>query len=350
MQISERDLTFNIIYMPGTFRLLRVFLLSLLDHSASCRFRLISNGCGEEEMCLIQVFCARYPRLSWQVVATGTPRAHGEVLSLLQEQEESPVFAFMDSDIFATAPFLEELLTAAGTADAVFSCSPFWAAGRGLRASRESMVLSGVFNELADGTCVGGSYFAVYDNQKLSLCRAETTVDLGLYLWRQIPGRLRRELRAAGKKKGIYDTGKLVNILLGHRGAALTFRISPGLFHVGGISLVASPRTETRLRTRLRMAMPPVLLALYRTLRAGQAVSLEESRALAQRELQRSSISRRCCSVLSAFAGLAVDNSDACTHPGIEEELEVLESRLKLVLQTYGLEIQGGPVPDRRCS
>ncbi len=324
----------NIIYMPGTFKLLSVFLLSLLEHSSSCRFHLVSNGSEEEELRLIQGFCGRYPRLSREVVATGTPMAHGEVLSLLQEKEESSVFAFMDSDILATAPFLEDLLTAARSADAVFSCTPFWAAEGALRASRESMVLSGVFNELADGTCVGGSYFAIYDNQKLSQCRAETTVDLGLYLWRQIPRWLRSELRTAGKVKGIYDTGKLANILLGHRGAALTFRISPSLFHVGGISLVASPRIETRLRTRLRMALPPGLLALYRTLRVGQAISPEESRALAERELLRSTISRHCCSMLSVFAGLEVDKSDAHSHPGIEEKLEALESRLRLVLQT----------------
>ena len=224
--------------------------------------------------------------------------------------------------------------------------------GRGgpLRASRESMVLSGIFNELADGSCLGGAYFSIYDNRKLSLCRAETTVDLGLYLWRQIPRQVRGELRAAGKVKGIYDTGKLFNILLGHRGAALTFKISPSLIHVGGVSLVASPRLEKRLRIRLRSALPSGLLALYRTLRAGQPISSEESRALVERRLQRSTISRHCCSVLSAFAGLAVDNSDARNHPGMEEKLEALESHLRLLLRTYGLELQRGPGPDGRCS
>ena len=344
MQISERDLTFNIIYVPGTFKLLRVFLLSLLEHSSSCRFRLVSNGCGDEELRAIQDFCGSYPRLGWQVVGTGAPLAHGEVLSLLQEQEESSLFAFMDSDIFATAPFLENLLAAARGADAIFSCTPFWATDRCLRASRDSMVLSGAFNELADGTCVGTSYFAVYDNQKLSRCRAETAVGLRLYLWRQIPRRLCRELRAAGKVKGIYDTGKLVNILLGHRGASLTFKISPGLFHVGGISLVAC-KTENRLRTYLRMRMPPGLLALYRTFRVGQTVSFDESRALVERELLRSTVSGHCCSVLSSLAGLRVDNSHARDHPGLEEKLKALESHLTLIFQTYGRELQRAPAP-----
>ena len=303
MQISERDLTFNIIYMPGTFKLLGVFLLSLLEHSSSCRFHLVSNGCGDEELRVIQGFCGSYPRLGWQVVGTGAPLAHGEVLSLLQEQEESPFFAFMDSDIFATAPFLENLLAAARGADAVFSCIPLWATDQCLRASRDSMVLSGAFNELADGTCVGTSYFAVYDNQKLSRCRAETAVDLRLYLWRQIPRRLCRELRAAGKVKGIYDTGKLVNILLGHRGASLTFKISAGLFHVGGISLVAWPKTGKRFRAYLRMRMPPALLALYRSFRVGQAVSCDESRALVESccEGRFPGTAARCCPHLRVF-------------------------------------------------
>ncbi len=53
--------------------------------------------------------------------------------------------------------------------------------------------------------------------------------------------------------------------------------MSPGLFHVGGISLVASPKTEERFRTYLRMRMPPALLAPYRSFRVGQAVSCDES-------------------------------------------------------------------------
>ena len=345
MQISERDLTFNIIYVPGTFKLLRVFLLSLLEHSSSCRFRLVSNGCGDEELRAIQDFCGSYPRLGWQVVGTGAPLAHGEVLSLLQEQEESSLFAFMDSDIFATAPFLENLLAAARGADAIFSCTPFWATDRCLRASRDSMVLSGAFNELADGTCVGTSYFAVYDNQKLSRCRAETAVGLRLYLWRQIPRRLCRELRAAGKVKGIYRHGKAGQHFAGAPGCLPHFQDQPR-------SVSCRRDQPGRLQDRKPSPDLPSYEDASRT-----ACSLSYLQSGADGQLRREpspggerTVAKHGLRALLLGVVLTRGSSGgqfACPGPSRSgrKTQSPREPPLTLIFQTYGRELQRAPAP-----
>ncbi len=233
---ANSQLTFHIIYVPGTVRHLRLFLLSLVEHSVSCRFRLVSNGCSPTEVQMLQRLCRQDDRLELIEVARDRPLPHGRVLTLLQQGESSGTFAFMDSDIFATSEFLSPFLERADDLDAVFSCPPIWSTPEYEVMRPEFGCLAGAYQHLDDGTCVGSSYFAIYDSERLQHCIDETGVTFDLYPWSQIPAVVQRELVDQGRQKALYDTGKLLNILLESRGCGVAHLSLPNLVHVGGIS------------------------------------------------------------------------------------------------------------------
>jgi hypothetical protein len=86
--------TFNILFVPGTVLNLAPFILSILDASADCSVRLVSNGCNAQEDQILAAMASAERRLSFCKIKTKRPLDHGVVLSTLQRNEESPVFAF----------------------------------------------------------------------------------------------------------------------------------------------------------------------------------------------------------------------------------------------------------------
>ncbi|NRD89679.1 hypothetical protein C8024_09775 [Sphingopyxis sp. BSNA05] len=106
------QITFNIIYTPGTVIHLLPFVQSLLRQSAA-RFRLVDNGCMMPERRILENFVKTHERLElWQMSGDGC-RPHGEVLDALFALETPGPFAFMDSDIVASGPFLDDVLDTA---------------------------------------------------------------------------------------------------------------------------------------------------------------------------------------------------------------------------------------------
>jgi len=261
MAVPE-SIQFKIIFVPGTVRRLAPFVLSLLDASIDCRFCLVSNGCRPEEDRILADLAKTDPRLTFQRVGQGIPLSHGVALSQLQRQEKSPIFAFMDSDIFATGDFVQEFDWSPSQSIARFSCPPVWSSHELEKLPKQFGVLSGTYNRLHDDFCVGSSYFAVYDNDRLTQFVRRTGIDFEYALWTRLPRRIRRQLKQAGKQMLIYDTGKLLNILLQlDTGANLDFRKLTTLEHIGAVScrVLYQPRGPVRgvLRS-VAQAMPRV--------------------------------------------------------------------------------------------
>ena len=82
------DLTFHIVFCPGTVRYLRLAVLSLLRHS-DYRYRLVGNGLGRAELMELRAFCQTSPRLEYLPVPTTALLPHGIVLSLLQARRSA---------------------------------------------------------------------------------------------------------------------------------------------------------------------------------------------------------------------------------------------------------------------
>jgi hypothetical protein len=117
------DLKFNIIFVPGTVRYLRLGVLSLLKHS-SYRYCLVANCLGEEERSMLEKICDRSERLEYFYYPSKVVMDHGTILNILFQRENSEYFCMADSDIFAIGPFVEEMEEQLLECDVLSSCMP----------------------------------------------------------------------------------------------------------------------------------------------------------------------------------------------------------------------------------
>lgn len=228
-------LTFNIIYTPGVVNYLQLFILSLLKWS-NCSFRLISNGCQLEEVQLLRRFCRDNPRLEFLNLPSKKMMKHGDVLDYLQSIETSEYFCFMDPDILATGEFLNEFLPYLKNYVGVFSGFPIWC-------KNEEQILQDTFpkmfgrhNLTSSGLCIGGTFFAIYDNTVLRQLIHSTGISFNKYTWQEVPIQYQKCFTQMNLDKETYDTGKVLNLLLIDQGASLIFKEIPSLKHIGGIS------------------------------------------------------------------------------------------------------------------
>ncbi len=262
------ELRFNIIFTPGTVAALRVFVLSLLHHTGpECTFRLVTNGCDDAEVAILRRFCAISDRLAFYrfIENRRSPlkiSQHGTVLNHLITLETLPHFCFMDSDIFALGDFVAEIRPFLNTHAALFSCPPVWTIPSDRIAPSEHHVFGGPHTTTDAGVLLGGSYFCVYAIKPLRALMAQTGVTFHKYvrpgamkhprLKSRIKARIvflrsplwsqRTALQRLGVRADLYDTGKLINLLLQARGHTLKEVQLRTLRHLGGISIEARQR------------------------------------------------------------------------------------------------------------
>ena len=227
--------TFHIIYTPGVVKYLRLFILSLLRWS-DCSFRLVANGCLSEEIRDLRAFCHKNPRLEFLRLPSKKMMKHGDALNYLQLIEPSDYFCFMDPDILVTGEFLEEFIPCLEQNVGVFSGFPIWCESEEQILPETFPKIFGRHNITSDGLCIGGTFFAIYNNIKLSQIIQSTGISFDQYTWQQIPEQYQRQIAEMGLKKETYDTGKVLNLLLLAQKHSLIFKEIPSLKHIGGIS------------------------------------------------------------------------------------------------------------------
>jgi len=233
MQTSE--LQFNIIYTPGTVRYLTPFIKTLLQWS-DCRYRLVANGCLAAERELLAAISRLDDRLELLVMPQPHMAPHGETLDYLHQRTDSDHFCFMDSDIVATGPFMDEFRSDIEQADLFSSCLPLWH-------NRKDTVIPPHFNHMhgihgwtTDGMVIACDYFVIYDNQKFVTARDETGVGLAVISWDELSDENRRQLREMDQQRQDYDSGKALTLLMTARGADIRYQDSDSLKHIGGFT------------------------------------------------------------------------------------------------------------------
>lgn len=287
MKPQPMTITFNVLYVPGTVALLKAFPGSLLRWSSSYRFRLIANGCPPEERRLLEQLAASDPRLEYLHLASSEVVPHGVALSRLQEMEGSGAFAFIDSDVFATGPWQGAVEEGLAQRDAVFSCPPVWSDRDLETMPLDFVILGGCYQHLADGRCLGNSYFGIYDNRRLQQTIDRYGVGFEKRHWDQVPRRLRKLVRQLGLRTRIFDTGRLLNLLLGLDGGDLAHLPLPQLGHVGGVSglgLARDRAARLSLPSRLRRRLTATL---RRASRGWSSISAAERELLRRKSLRR---------------------------------------------------------------
>jgi len=236
--------TLNVIYTPGTVVPFSRFAQSLLRWS-DCRIRLVANGCTAAEQAHLQALAGGRPRMAFLPMPGDTPLAHGQVLNDLHERCDEPIFAFVDSDVFAVGPFMPDSL------DAPLTCllppAAFWTEAEEARQRRRH--------------ALGCTYFALYDNESLRRVRRRYGVGFDKYRWDDLPGAWRMQLQAEGHTRPRFDTGKVLNILLASECGPAAFADPGNLRHLGGASRSTMLRAWTwrlwfrRLRADWRGAL-----------------------------------------------------------------------------------------------
>ena len=226
------DLTFHIIFVPGTQRYLRLAVLSLLKHSPY-RYRLVANGLDDEELRSLGAFCETSERLEFCPFPTGSVLPHGHLLSLLQGRESASHFCFLDSDIFAAASFADELEEHLTDCDIFSSCDLMW-----MDSNRIATGGSGSCRQTTNGIPLATSFFAVYRNKPLRQLIQDHRVGFEVY---DRPEHFSRPLQYRLRELGLsttsgLDTGKLLSVLAHDDGLRQKYHSLESLIHIGSIT------------------------------------------------------------------------------------------------------------------
>lgn len=225
---------FNIIYTPYTVRPLNLFLVSLI-HNTTVNLRLVSNACPPDEVDLLHGLASLAPdRVRVLVHPTSTMLPHPDLLNELQEAESGEYFAFMDSDILAYGDIRPLLDAHLQQHAAVFSGSPIWADRPVL--GKNQPKAGGRFMITEDGFCLGGTYFAIYDNARVKHIRSTYGMSFSHSDWGDLPVDIQDIIRQMGLEKERYDNAKVLNILLQHAGHSCTYTEELPIIHYGGLS------------------------------------------------------------------------------------------------------------------
>lgn len=280
----------NVIYVGGTVALLLPFLETLLRHT-DWAFRLVLNGCANEEQAMLESVAADHAdRVELLVHSTSGVSSHGEVLDQLIHSETSPYFCFVDSDIFAHEATDFSSLLPGPDESAICSCLPIWLDIDETVLPDGFRVVAGEFLRSSRGDSLGCSFAAAYRTSELRAVFDTWDVSFRASRWGELTEPVREELTRQGLRRKSYDTAKVVNLLLQFRGAPITYRDLPSLVHIGALSgiTVTSPGYLRRLG-RLARVPSPLIGHVGRMCRG---LTIRESRSFARIAARRAEMIR----------------------------------------------------------
>ena len=237
---AEADLVFNIVFTPGSFRFLHPFAVSLIAHS-DLRFRLVANACPAAERDSMDGFAhAHDDRVVEVLHLPGAGMAkHGRVLDELYESRvDGGWFCFIDSDMKANGRFMDPFLDALSECAAVTSGRVSWSQDSVLPAGE--MGVPGRFFRDRDGFVYGSSYMAIYRRAAVDDTRGRWSVGFQGHGWKGLPPALRQQLELLGRRFALYDTAKVLNILMQGDGHEIRHLEHDDLVHIGGMSAYLS--------------------------------------------------------------------------------------------------------------
>ena len=238
----ESDVVFNVVWAGEVYPYLRTFVASLLDRTEA-RFRFVVNGCPAEHLPMMAAFAERHPDRVIDLIDLDPPHrpyTHGEALDRVRAQrDDGPLFATIDSDILARGPFLADLL--GELVDDVVAVT----SGRGVWADTDVVPeghpgVNGEYFFDRSGFTFGSPHLAVYRREPLEATCERWGVGFGAG-GPELDDRVRARLAEAGHDYWVYDTAKVVNVLLQLDGGTLRHREHPGILHIGGMSHFFAP-------------------------------------------------------------------------------------------------------------
>jgi len=232
--MHNKKLTFNIIYIPGTVNYQAIPLISLLLNS-DFNFKLIGNGLNESERNMLKQISSVSDRLEYINIESKNIIPHGTLLDLMFLSESESLYCFCDSDLFLFDEIKTDFIKEKMEKHQVLSS--------GGRIENESDSIyagfkGGATTKSPDGRIdLATSFFCVYNREFL-----QSTIDqygVGFEQYRldlQIPKHASSVINKMNLEYEMFDTGKLLSILMHDMGGEKYFTEFTGLVHIGGMS------------------------------------------------------------------------------------------------------------------
>jgi hypothetical protein len=225
---------FNVIFIPGTVDYQSIALISLLLNS-DLNFRLVGNSLNQKEAALLKQISDCSDRLDCINFESEHIIPHGTLVDLLLICEQDEFFTFCDSDLFLFSELKQsQLIEHIGKA-AVFTS--------GGRIENQDDVVYAGFKGGATTVSPDGkidlatSFFCVYQRQPLEQVLNEYQVGFEQYrAASQIPVKAMQVIDGMGLDFEMFDTGKLISVLLHELGYEKKYHELDGLTHIGGMS------------------------------------------------------------------------------------------------------------------
>lgn len=360
--MQTADLTFHIIFSPRTARYLTPFIASLLKWS-DCRYRIVANACTPDEVALLEQLCADEERLEFLMFSETELIEHGKTLSWLQKRCTDPYFCFMDSDIIATGPFMDQVGARLEHCDVLCSGAPIWHAPEDLIVPTAFRRIQGSHLETDTGQCVASSYYVIFDNAKLNAALAVDGVDFPIAHFEDLPGSVQDTLRNVQLKKIDYDTCKIIVGQMIEQGAKFEYLWLDNLIHIGGFSDKAGdglPFVYRGLADRLAVKLglgPLIKLTMYLadvwygwrmpawglTPELHAQISLKEKRILASRHRKRLNTAR----YFNIFMRSLMDGIDTPPLPVLgyapaEQRIAAASEHIRALFEDLGIKAEPG--------
>lgn len=236
---SEDTIVFNVVWTGSTFASLGVLVESQIHHS-NVRFRFLANACEEGQLEAMEEMASRHPdRITEiRVVSNGRMISHGAALDSVLPTCVEAHFGLMDPDIYAVAPFMRRFLDSLTRCDVVTSGREVWSSHNTRPAGH--LGVPGEFFYDQDGFCFGSPHLAIYDTEVARETSERWGVGFGTR-GNDVSPRVRARLEQMGRAYWVYDTGKVLNILLQGDGCSLEHIETPEVVHIGGVSHFLAP-------------------------------------------------------------------------------------------------------------
>jgi hypothetical protein len=241
-RMSEEHPVFNIVVTGRVFWHLRFFVCSLV-HNSDARFRFVANGCAPETLALLDDYAGAHPGRVVEVmdVSPEAMVAHGVALDAVRRRrDDGELFCLVDPDIKARGPFLAPYLELLRTHSAVTSGRQVWVDDHVVPDTHLGLGLDGRHFFHPNGFVYGCPHLAMYRRADLDETCNRWGVGLGS-AGPELADATRDQLASAGHLYQVYDTGKIVNVLLQLDGRTLLHVDPDELIHIGGMSHFLSP-------------------------------------------------------------------------------------------------------------
>jgi hypothetical protein len=230
----------NVVWTGDVFLPLAPFTASVVRHSAA-RVRFVANACSPRALAAMEAVAAAHPDRVEEVLVVSEDRMlrHGTCLDIvLRDRDDGDAFALLDPDILARGPWIDPLVAALDGADGVTSGREAWSTTNVRPAAHNGVAGEHFFDQ--DGFVLGSPHLAIYRRDAVRESAERWAVGFGT-AGNELSEVARQRLVDGGRSYWVYDTGKVLNILVQLDGGRLVHEECPALLHVGGVAHLLAP-------------------------------------------------------------------------------------------------------------